>query len=82
MSLDLYSTALVWHAQRGGVAKLWGRAIPLLEAPLLLGLHLALVEYFPEVGQRELQESTGRRRDMTQAEVEAADEFLRAVTER
>ena len=45
-------------------------------------LRLALVEYFPEVGQRELQESTGRRRDMTQAEVEAADAFLRAVTER
>ena len=41
-----------------------------------------LSQYFPEVGQRELQESTGRRRDMTQAEVEAADEFLRAVTER
>ena len=82
MSLDLYSTALVWHAQRGGVAKLWGKLVKLLEAPPLMGLQLVAVEYFPEVGQRELQESTGRRRDMTQAEVEAADAFLLAVTER
>ena len=82
MSLDLYATCLVWHKQQGGSAKLWGRRVPLIEAPPLLGLVLHLVEYFPEVGQRELQESTGRRRDMTQAEVEAADAFLRAVTER
>lgn len=82
MSLDLYSTALVWHGQRGGSAKLWGRRVPLLEAPQILGLQLVMLEYFPEIGQRELQEATGPRRGMTPAEVEAADVFLRALAER
>lgn len=82
MSLDLYSTALVWHAQRGGVAKLWGRLVRLVSAPQLLGLRLVMVEYLPEIGQRELQEATGPRRYMTADEVDAADAFLRAVVER
>lgn len=37
MSTDLYQTALIWYAQRGGIAKLWGRQVPLLAAPPLLG---------------------------------------------
>ena len=82
MSLDLYSTALVWHAQRGGSAKLWGRRVPLIDAPLIFGLRLVMVEYLPEIGQRELQEATGPRRGMTADEVEAADAFLRALMER
>lgn len=82
MSTDLYQTALVWHAQRGGVAKLWGRAVPLVESPPLAGLRLVMVEYFPEIGQCELQEATGPRRAMSSAEIAAADGFLRAVVER
>lgn len=52
MSLDLYSTALVWHAQRGGSAKLWSRRVPLIDAPLILGMRLVMIEYLPEIGQR------------------------------
>ena len=79
MSSDLYQTALVWHGQRGGIAKLWGRQVPLVDAPPLLGLRLVMVEYYPEIGERELQEATGPRRAMTPAEVAAADELLREV---
>ena len=82
MSLDLYSTALVWHAQRGGSAKLWSRRVPLIDAPLIFGLRLVMIEYLPEIGQRELQDATGPRRGMTTAEIGAADAFLRAVVER
>ena len=82
MSLDLYSTALVWHSQRGGSAKLWSRRVPLIDAPQLLELRLVMIEYLPEIGQRELQEATGPRRYMTAAEVDAADAFLREVVER
>src|SRR5574343_58367 len=64
-------TALVWHGQRGGVAKLWGRAVPLVDAPELLDLRLVMLEYFPEIGQMELQEATGPRRAMTSAETDA-----------
>ena len=79
MSLDLYQTALIWYAQRGGIAKLWGRQVPLLHAPPLLGLRLTLIDYRPEIGECELQEATGPRRGMLPAEVEAADEFLREM---
>ena len=82
MSTDLYQTALVWHGQRGGVAKLWGRSVPLVDAPQILDLRLVMVEYFPEIGQCELQEATGPRRAMTADEIAAADGFLRAVVER
>ena len=44
MSTDLYQTALVWHGQRGGVAKLWGRSVPLVDTPALLDLRLVVVE--------------------------------------
>lgn len=81
MSLDLYSTALIWHTRRGGSAKLWGRTVPLVDAPPLPGLRLVMVEYLPEIGQHELQEVSARRREMTPAEVEAIDAFLRAVLE-
>ena len=82
MSTDLYQTALVWHGQRGGVAKLWGRSVPLVEAPALLGLRLTMLEYFPEIGQMELQEATGPRRAMTPDEIAAADGFLRGIVDR
>jgi len=79
VSLSLYSTALVWHSQRGGVAKLHGRQVVLVEAPPILRLRLVMVEYLPEIGQRELQEATGPRRCMKDVEVDAADAFLRAL---
>lgn len=79
MSLSLYSTALVWHSQRGGVAKLHGRQVVLTEAPALPGPRLAMIDYRPEIGERRIQPFDGPARDMTQAEVDAADAFLRAV---
>ena len=79
MSTDLYQSALVWYAQRGGVAKLWGRQVPLVDAPPLLGLRLVAIDYRPEIGERELQEATGPRRAMKPAEVEAADVLLREL---
>lgn len=82
MSTDLYQTCLIWYAQRGGIAKLWGRSVPLLAAPPLLGLRLVMIDYRPVIGERELQEATGPRRGMTPAEVEAADAFLLALLER
>lgn len=82
MSTDLYQTALVWHGQRGGVAKLSGRQVPLVDAPPLLGLRLVMVEYYPEIGERELQEATGPRRAMTADEIAAADGFLRGIVDR
>jgi hypothetical protein len=82
VSTDLYQTALVWYAQRGGVAKLWGRQVPLLAVPTIAGLSLVMIDYRPEIGERELQEATGPRRGMLPAEVAAADEFLRGLLER
>ena len=79
MSLSLYSTALVWHSQRGGVAKLHGRQVVLVEAPPILGLRLVMVEYLPEIGQMELQEFSGPRRGMEPYEVRAADLFLASL---
>lgn len=76
VSLDLYTTALVWYAQRGGAAKLWGRLMPLRDAPQLLGLRLMMVEYRPEIGEQRLQPFDGAPRDMLRDEVRAADEFL------
>lgn len=82
MSTDLYQTALIWYAQRGGIAKLWGRQVPLLAAPPLLGLRLAFVDYRPIICLHRIQETTGAPRDMEPHEVAAADEFLRALLER
>jgi len=82
VSLEYYSTALVWHTRRGGSAKLWGRIVPLLDAPPLAGLRLVMVEYLPEIAQRELQEVAAPRHEMTLAEVAAVDAFLRALLER
>lgn len=82
MSTDLYQTALVWYAQRGGIAKLWGRSVPLLAAPPILGLRLAMIDYRPVIGLLRIQEATGAPRDMDQPEVAAADQFLRALLER
>lgn len=76
MSLDLYSTALVWHGQRG-IAKLHGRQIQLPQIPQLLpGQRLVMVDYRPEIGERRLQPFDGPARDMTPEEVAAADVFL------
>lgn len=75
MSVDLYSTALVWHGYRG-IAKLHGRQIELQEPPTLLGQRLVMIDYRPEIAERRLQPFDGQARDMTADEVAAADVFL------
>lgn len=79
MSLNLYQTALVWYAQRGGIAKLWGRQVCLVRSQPPMNMRLAMVEYFPEIGQREIQLSDGPRRFMEPTEIEAADAFLMSL---
>jgi len=79
MSMDLYSTALVWHGPRGGIAKLHGRQVVLKEAPALPGKRIVLIDYRPEIGERRLQRFDGPATDMTPDEVAAADDYLRRV---
>jgi hypothetical protein len=78
MSLNLYSTALIWDGRRGA-AKLHGRQIVLGEAPALLGAPVVKIDYRPEIGQVEgrIQRMDGPTSDMTIAEVAAVDEYLR-----
>lgn len=82
MSLDLYTTALVWYAQRCGAAKLWGKLIALRDEPRILSLRLMMVEYRPEIGEQRLQPFDGPPRDMLRDEVRAADEYLLALFRR
>ena len=77
MSLDLYSTALIWYGQRGGVAKLHGRVVRLTEAPRLRGLRVEGVDYRPEIGEQRIQLHAEGWREMLPSEVAAADEYLR-----
>lgn len=76
MSHLLYSTRLYWAGTRGGVAKLHGRIVMLLEAPDLPGLDVVAIDYVPEIGLRSVMPYGAGWRDMTEAEVLAADEFL------
>ena len=76
MSLNLYSTALIWDGRRGA-AKLHGRQIVLGEAPALLGARVVKIDYRPEIGEGRIQRMDGPTSDMTIPEVAAADEYLR-----
>jgi hypothetical protein len=78
MSLELYSTVLVWYGRRGS-AKLHGRRVPLTEAPSLPGSLIVMIDYRPEIGERRIQRFDGPATDMTADEVAAADAFLRAA---
>ena len=78
MSLDLYSTALVWYGHRG-IAKLHGRQCALLEVPQVAAVRLVAIDYRPEIGERRLQPFDGPFRDMLDSEIESADALLRAM---
>jgi hypothetical protein len=81
MSLDLYSTALLWRGH-SGVAKLHGCQVALTQAPVLAGQHIKMIDYRPEIGEGRLQTCDGQVREMASIEVAAADEFLRRVVTR
>jgi hypothetical protein len=75
MSLDLYSTALVWHGYRG-IAKLHGRVVRLDAAPELPGDRVVMIDYRPEIAERRIQRYDEAARDMLPHEVSAADAML------
>lgn len=81
VSTDLYSTVLIWYPQRGGIAKLHGRQVVLAKAPELPGLRVEGVDYRPEIGERRIQLWAENWRDMTPAEVLAADAALARLCE-
>lgn len=75
MSEALYTRLLRW-GPRGGVAKLHGRAV-VLQAPPDLGMAIFEVDYVPAVHIGLVRErACDPRRDMTQAELQAAEDFL------
>jgi hypothetical protein len=79
VSHSLYSTLLVWYRQRGGVAKLHGKAISLQDPPPMSGAALEHIDYRPEIGERRIQRFDDRAREMNDAEVAEADAWLRGV---
>jgi hypothetical protein len=88
MSADLYLVALRWSPGRGGYARLYDVRIPLpAEVPPRLAiagpsgapLDLEMVEYIPGLGVAHLRERHEAGRDMTRAEIQAADAYLRRV---
>jgi len=79
MSDALHSTRLRWHGRRG-VAKLHGRSVTLDQPPVLCGCVVHACDYVPEYGIREIQRrACDHVEDMTDDEVHAADQVLRAV---
>lgn len=80
MSDALYSTRLRW-AGAAGAAKLHGVLVPLAAAPDLGEGPVHALDYVPEVCIADVQpRACDRRRDMTAAEVKAADALLAALT--
>lgn len=79
MSDLLYCTRLRWHNGRG-VARLHGRSIELDEAPDLGAGPVESMDYTPEVGCVEIRDrACDSVRQMTAAEIHAADRLLRRL---
>ena len=80
MSHALYSTALLWHVTRG-IAKMHGVLAAVGEPLMLMGRRVAEIDYIPEIGRRSILFAGEPLRDMTDAEVRAADALLRELTQ-
>jgi len=79
MSHALYSTVLMWSVTRG-FAKLHG-VMAAVGAPLdLLGRRVAEIDYIPEIGRKTILFAGEALRDMSDAEVRAADALLLELT--
>lgn len=78
MSACLYATGL-WWGRGTGVAKLHGKAVALTMAPALGGIRVRHIVYAPEVGVARVCLLGAHERDMSQAEIEAADALLLAL---
>jgi hypothetical protein len=79
MSAGLYWTGLWFYEGKLGRAKLHGRERRLENAPTLIGVQLAEIEYVPEVAVRRCREKFDGWRDMRPAEIKAADALLRLL---
>ena len=80
MSHYLYSTVLSCGLTRG-FAKMHG-IMATIGAPLdLLGRRVCEIDYIPEVGRKSILFAGEPLRDMTDAEVRAADVLLRELTQ-
>lgn len=70
------STGLWFRENRGGLAKLRGQQMTLVNPPALLGVQMAEVEYVPELGVCRVRDLRGGWRDMEHDEIRAADQLL------
>jgi hypothetical protein len=77
----LYEVRLRWTRTAGGAAILHGVRIQLPPEvpPIELGVPIECLDYTPEVRVQQLQPVGGRADDMTPAQVQACDDYLRRV---
>jgi hypothetical protein len=81
MSIALYRYRLYWDGHRGAMRHGDDTRI-LVEAPVLPGSEgLEEIDYAPEVDVAQVRERAGDWREMTPAEVAAADALLLTLTE-
>jgi len=85
MSTDLFRVRIFFDAHiqstRKGIAKSDEMEIQLSAAPDIPGLpkHITLLDYSPQVRCHEIRESASQRRDMTAAEIAAAEQWLSTI---
>ena len=76
MSDAYFATRLRFHDGRG-LAKLHGKSLVLLDAPLICGVLVVELDYAPETGTAELRPTRSeKRREMYRDEIAACDELL------
>jgi hypothetical protein len=81
MSLALYRYRLYWDGRRGA-ARHEDETRILAEAPVLAGAgEFEEIDYAPEVDVAQVREREGDWREMTAAEVAAADALLASLSE-
>ena len=74
---DAYYASRLRYEGHGGVAKLHGRRVVLTALPALHGVApYVAIDYVPEIGLHQIMPLGEPWRDMTPAEVAAADQFL------
>lgn len=78
MSHALYATCLI-AGRRGGVAKLHWRIVHLDAPPDLGGGAPFALDYVPQYGRCRIEMWGCQERDMTPAEISAADALLSAI---
>lgn len=84
MSAALHPTCLLWHPQRGGVAKWRGVMRLLTSPPVLNGQPVHAIEYVP-IGNSQIawvqERPIDPRRDLRSDEIERVIDYLQAIGE-